>query len=427
MNQNTLYIDNLFRHDYDLLLDEDYERKSSLEVEIVENGFVVPFKAKSSSLAYGVGGVIRSDGSYVKISQTKAESLMTEPEFDCITQRLNDEDVIYLGYFIKQWGHFLVDFIPRLWWLVDNYKGQKIVYLVRDSKSLIDGNYLEMLELFGIDRENIVAITEVTGFRKIIVPETAFDRPTCFSKELLRIRDKILDNLDTSICQYDKVYFTRRKLQKARNCEFGEQYIEKLFKLNGYVILSPEKCSLKEQISIFNKCKHIASLSGTIPHNILFGTEETDLIIINKTVRINTTQILLNQAIGCKTTYVDAFIALLPVSPATGPFWLDVNDNVLKFAENSCMIIPKRTTLSMRAKKKNLSRYFLAYCRNVNQSLDIGGKIIGSSRPLSEGYETKDIYYYYRNRIGQLDTDISVYYIVKNKLKKLLSALRKEI
>lgn len=426
MNPNKLYIDDLFAEEFIELLEKDYEKKENLTVETLDDGIIIPFTAESTTLAYGTGGVIRKDGSYVKCSQTKAEALMIEPVLQNFQiQKNSDEEVVYLGYFIKQWGHFLVDFIPRLWWLVDHYKGQKIVYLVHDLKSVIDGNFLKLLEIFGIKKDKLIPVTEITRFKMVIVPETAFGRPDYYSQALKKVRDRIVANVDVGKYNYNKVYFTRQQLRKAKNCEFGEKYIETFFKNNGYTVLAPEKCSLEEQISIFNRCPHIASLSGTIPHNIIFGTEKTDLVIINKTTRINTTQILLNQAIGCKATYIDSYIALLPVSPATGPFWLEVNENLCQFAKERNMKPPKKCKLSMTEKKKILSKYFLVYCRNINQEYDIGGEIIGSSRPLSEELERKNIYYYYRNRLGYIDTDVSFESLLRSKVKNILRRVRK--
>ncbi|MBN1601404.1 MAG: glycosyltransferase family 61 protein [Chitinispirillaceae bacterium] len=426
MNKTNLYVDDLFADDYKYFLNKNYYSDQKPQIHIVENAIVIPFKSKTENSHQGSGGVINSKEEYIISSQTPQEDLML-PANKYETSKLqhsDDNEVIYLGYFIKQWGHFLVDFMTRLWWLVDNYKGQRIVYLVRNEKTLLDGNYTRMLELFGIPSEKLYPVIEPTSFKKIIIPEMAMVRPDYYTDEYLKIFRKIISNVACSKYPYDKVYFTRKKLLNAKNSEFGEREIENFFRKNGYKVLSPERCTVEKQIAIFHSCSTIVSLSGTIPHNIVFGNSKTNLIIINKVQRINTIQLILNQAVGCTTTYIDGFVALLPVSPGNGPFWLQVNNNLSTFAMDNDMKIPKSskteelfTDLYTRRKIQN---YFVAYCRNQDEGFDIGGKIVGSSRPLKDGFQVKELYYYYRKRIGSFPTYINFEGFVRWIVKRML-------
>lgn len=426
MNKTNLYVDNLFYNDYKFFLEKNYNSAKKPEIHIVENGIVIPFISENENSPKGTGGVINSLGDYIISSQTSQENLMLPiGEYDKARLIHSDEkEVIYLGYFLKQWGHFIVDFMTRLWWLVDNYNGQKIVYLVKNSKSLIDGNYAKMLELFGIPRGKLCPLFEPSKFEKIIIPEMAMVRPDYYTDEYLKIFRKIINNIDCSKYSYDKVYFTRRKLRNAKNSELGEKNIEKFFKRNGYTVLSPERCTVEEQIAIFHSCPNIVSLSGTIPHNIVFGNSKTNLTIINKVQRINTIQIILNQLVGCTTTYINGFVALLPVSPGYGPFWLQLNDNFSAFAIDKNMKMPEvpliERIFSELYVRRKIQKYFLIYCRNKNETLDIGGRIVGSSRPLSDGFEVKELYYYYRKRIGDFPTYINFEEFFRWIVKKIL-------
>jgi len=426
MNKTNLYLDNLFYNDYEFFLEKNYKLDKKPEIHIVENGIVIPFICENRNSSKGTGGVINSLGDYIISSQTSQENLMLPiAEYDKTRLIHSDEnEVIYLGYFIKQWGHFIVDFMTRLWWLVDNYQGQRIVYLVRNSESRIDGNYAKMLELFGLPSDKLSPIIEPTKFEKIIIPEMAMVRPDYYTDEYLKIFKKIIKNVDCSKYLYKKVYFTRRKLRNAKNSELGEKNIEFFFKKNGYKVLSPERCTVEEQIAIFHSCPNIVSLSGTIPHNIVFGNSNTNLTIINKVQRINTIQIILNKAVGCTINYIDGFVALLPVSPGSGPFWLQLNDNFSAFAIDKNMKMPEVSFIekifSELYVRRKILKYFLIYCRNKNETLDIGGRIVGSSRPLSEGFEVKELYSYYRKRIGDFPTYINVAEFLRWVVKKIL-------
>ena len=50
----------------------------------------------------------------------------------------------------------------------------KIVYTCfKDENCTIDGNYLELLELLGIQRDRMICVNAPTRFRKVIIPESA--------------------------------------------------------------------------------------------------------------------------------------------------------------------------------------------------------------------------------------------------------------
>ena len=112
--------------------------------------------------------------------------------------------------------------------------------------------------------------------------------------------------------------------------EVGENDIEKLFKDNGFLIIAPEQFPLVEQIAMIRQADKIACLSGTLPHNMMFARDESELIIIRKTNKPNYRQVSVNQIRNLKVTNVDAHISLNAVGPS-GPFIVVVNKNVKAF------------------------------------------------------------------------------------------------
>ena len=418
---NQLYIDNIFCEDYISCLNKNYICEDKLSVSCVDNCFVVPFQSTPTGSPYGNGGCYDDQLNYVKSSGTYAENLLVEPESvnDAECDYV-DETVIYAGYFIKHWGHFIVDFLPRMWWPALHYNGEKIIYL-KNGDAAIDGNFMEMLKIFGIDPDKIKAIEKSTKFKKVIIPELALQRPDKIYREALLVRDRIVKNA-AQCCKYDKVYLTRRSFPKAIDSEFGEEQVEEFFRDNGFKVLSPELLPVAEQVALFSSCPKIACLSGTIPHNIFFGNSDTELIIVNKLTRINTTQLMLNQLCGANVTFIDAFIQLLPVSPGAGPFWMLINDNMRKYAQDHAMVLAEKPIDYTDI----LIRYFLVYNRIYTYPLEKGGVIMGSPLPLDEGAERKDIFSYYRNKLGNINIDASVRVDSGENTKKLERRLKKE-
>ena len=172
MRYCTKYLDSLFRNDFEKLANQEYMIKDNLKVTCVKNATVLPFMPNPTNAAKGTGGVLDENGGYVEESATTQEDLMvTGYHCDYTKVPIEKETVIYLGYFIKQWGHFLVDFLPRLWWVLEHYNGEKVLILTNNSRVKIDGNYMRMLNVLGITEDKICYVKEIKRFREIIVPE----------------------------------------------------------------------------------------------------------------------------------------------------------------------------------------------------------------------------------------------------------------
>lgn len=417
MKYSTDYIDDIFKDEFIALSNRSYEYRENICVQMCDNATAIPFVPDLNCSTKGLGGVVDQKGQYVMLSATPQENLMPcgynfdeKPEF-------YDDTVIYLGYFINQWGHYLVDFVPRLWWLKQNYHGEKVLILTSNKKAKINSNYLELLSLFGVTEDKIHYVHKPEKYRRIIVPEMSMIRPKYYSKQSKELYEYIVEKATASVeyRKYDKIYFSRSKLKKAIMTEIGESDIERVFKNSGYKIIYPERCSFKELVFYINNCKEFVSLSGTIPHNIVFTRPNTKVIILNKTYRINTIQLMLNAQAGISPIYIDTNICLFPSSPGAGPFWLEIEDNFIRYAKENSLVLPMVVTSQSRIieyyrrqkRAKRLKQYILMYVRLKDRYLDIGGSVVGAARP-DEGFEDKLIYFFYRNKIKEINTNTNL-------------------
>lgn len=99
-----------------------------------------------------------------------------------VTGSTEDDTVIYIGMLVNVWGHHLTDNIKRLWFLdSDEYKskysGCKLVYVSAEGQTSYKDmplNMRKLLSILGIDENNITPITDITRFKKIIVPDESF-------------------------------------------------------------------------------------------------------------------------------------------------------------------------------------------------------------------------------------------------------------
>ena len=350
-NRNLDYVDTLMKEEYEKISKTDYFSSKHLKIQSINNGIVLPvLKTNKYNTSKGAGGVVDEEMNYIELSAQLAHNMKNRVYGSYSVQEeieyVNDE-VVYMNYFYKHWGHFIIDMVSRLWFfLSDENSNYKIVFTTTlNEKEEIEGNFLEFLNLFGIENDRILIINKPTRFKKIIVPEVSIYPGKYYTKEFVEIFEKIKKNIKINSNLPKKIYMSRSHFDIAKKKERGEEEIESFFNKNGYVSIYPEQMSLSEQIQYFCKCEEMACISGTLPHNLVFSNDNQKIIIINKTYKINKHQELINQVKKARVTYIDAHISLLPVAYGKGPFILNINDNVKRFAiDNNYILNEKKIT-----------------------------------------------------------------------------------
>jgi capsular polysaccharide biosynthesis protein len=168
--------------------------------------------------------------------------------------------------------------MSRLWiYLNSDIANKKAVYIAES-----DIYFIEMLELFGLKKSNIIRITKPTKFKSVMVPEESnLIKEPFYNKKYKEIFKRIADGTNKSYT-YDKIYLSRTKFIKRKGTIAGEAEIEKLFKNNGFTIIYPERLGIKEQISLMKNCKYLAGIQGTAMHLSIFADDSINLIVIHR-------------------------------------------------------------------------------------------------------------------------------------------------
>ena len=94
-----------------------FEEKRELQVWQGNNATILPLrKTVGEGLLFGRGGVVDQNGAYVELSgipdRIGRPYPFENPEY-------RDEAVVYCGYLINHWGHFLVEAVTRLWYFLE--------------------------------------------------------------------------------------------------------------------------------------------------------------------------------------------------------------------------------------------------------------------------------------------------------------------
>lgn len=319
--------------------EKDYFSHQPLAIREIKNGILLPGK-------FNIGGGIFDENQYYDQSYLQnAYNLAKAYPFDESELIHDDSEVLYLGMFHDTWGHCLTDCIAQLWPLFSantpaHIRNAKWIYTTQRPAPL-PNNFFKLLELLGIDTSRLVYITKPTKFQKIYLPDKSFYIDTnknhrVYSAEYEDIINRITSKIDADK-SHQKIYLTRTAFSKSptKKRDFGEEFIEKVFRNLGYHIVSPEKLSFEEQVSIFKGCQVLATTEGSCSHNAMFMNPGSELIIIRKANYSNGYQHPINFMRKLNVTYIDAHLSNLPYerkAPWNGPFFMYVNKHLAAFA-----------------------------------------------------------------------------------------------
>lgn len=340
------YIQDLCRNEIEQLSNKDYLSKKKLSWVTADNGIVVPpmnisrLNTKSRNperTLCGAGGVLDHTGKYIEMSSQPAYGAYTRVSGTYSIKEneilYSSETVMYMNFYIHHWGHYLIDVINRLWFAVEIDSSIKIVYTCyRGKTDRIQGNYLELLKLMGIDDNRLVLVNEPTRFQRVIIPERSIYPGKYYSAEYEMLFDKIAKKVPLSEEIPKKIYCSRSRL--GTNKEKGEFLIETILNKNGYQSVYMEALPLIKQIQIMNSAERIVMLSGSLAHNLLFARSKQFAYIINKTYRLNLHQFLINQISKDSVLMIDAYCSPLKILYGYGPFIIKTTPEFLRFCDD---------------------------------------------------------------------------------------------
>ncbi len=294
------------------LADEVKIRDKIPSVTEVRNGVILPRQPREKAIKTGTvpyqgkGGVLDSSGNFQYESAIwdlpdarGGKRMAFGGAYPHANRREDQRVAIYMGLAHQHWGHFLVDVVQRCWYpmLKGLLKNRNVAFEqyqdsielpenyvfafsgFGDEKNQFGGNFAEFFRLLGIEKSRIYFVQEPTMFSRVILPDVAVI-PGLFVTEVYKsIFNLVVQQAlkeKTSLKPVDKIYFSRTHMKSN---DIGENAIESVMLSCGFHILYPEELSLVEQIFYWQTTKCIASINGTIPHNVVFSKKEVSLIV----------------------------------------------------------------------------------------------------------------------------------------------------
>lgn len=343
-------------------MEEPFPCREALTVWQGQNAVIYPLReVPGDELLFGRGGVADRDGNYIELSGIAHRVSLTYPYEN---PDYRDEKVVYCGYLVPHWGHFLIEGVTRLWYFLKNDPTiDKYVFFIEEgSEREITGNFREFLELMGI-WEHLEIINKPTVYREVLVPEKAYQGHTYFSESFRAIFDRVSANVtpDPSWAPHDRIYFSRSKFRKNGELEeYGYEGLDNYFERNGYLILYPESTPLSQLIYYIRSSREVATLSGSVQHNMLFAQNGHKLIVLERCVPNDVDQIDVDRIRELNAVYIDANISLYTVDFG-GPFIMGYNENLRRFSEDNGYLPPDSQYLTEKYRRRCLSQYMQSY------------------------------------------------------------------
>lgn len=338
-----------------------FERISRPDVWSGKDATILPLRRfPEDNLLFGRAGVVDADGEYVELSSVEHRVQFAYPFSN---PEYRDERVVYCGYWVKHWGHFLVETVARLWYALESTG--KLIFVTDEGKDLsISGNYKEFLELLGV-YDRIEIVNKPTQFREVLVPQLGYKRCVYFSDQYRAVFARIADNVVTpeGWTGPDKIYLSRSRLKGASKKEIGHDMLDNYFSKNGYQVIHPQELSLSGLILLLKHCTECAAFSGTLPHNMLFAPDGSKLVIVERHALNNEIQLDVNRLKYLNVTYIDANLGVYPVSVGYGPFFVAYNQQMDAFTKDRGYRSPDFQYLSRIRIKKEYAAYMKEYRR----------------------------------------------------------------
>lgn len=342
------------------LHESNFECKYSPEIWSGKNATILPFRPADQYAWTGKGGVVNENGQYVPLSATYN---FVNGQYDFENATYQDKKVVYCGYMVNHWGHFLVDAVNRLWYFleadnsVDNY-----IFIVNENEEReLKGNYKEFLVLLKI-WDKIEFVNKPTTYREVIVPESGYQRGICYTPKYLSIFDTIAANapIDPAWVPHQKIYLSRSMLPRAFEFEFGFDTSDHYFDKNGYTVMYPEKVPLAEMIFYIRNAQVVATVSGSTPHNIFFAQQGKKIEILERCAYIDDWQVYVNRMKELQVTYIDGHFSIYSVS-MLGPFIMGYTDEMKQFTADKGYLPPDDEYLTERHYRKCFVQYMKSY------------------------------------------------------------------
>jgi len=225
------------------------------------------------------------------LSSSKIKNLYKNVFLDngkSITKVLDGKYLYLDSEYPCHFGHFISEVISRLWaWdKIKEHEPDLKVLIGLGKEKIIPTFVLEILECYGIKKDDIVTFDDCVSIKMLYTASPYFSRDHV-NPAVLPIWDRIGKKATSGITEIkENKLFLARPANGIRKCLNSEK-LESIFIENGFELYNPENHSWLDQVKKFSQAKVIAGYAGSAVLNSIFSSSIQFMIIIGASSFIN--------------------------------------------------------------------------------------------------------------------------------------------
>lgn len=303
-----------------------YLSECSLQATTIEKGILLPPDNWEPQTGEFQGGVCDKEGTFVaglfRKQPPQAGFYGVSQAYPVLAEELDyiAKDVIFGGILIGHFGHFLLECLGRMWYVLEHDEPHKPLVFLTELE--VCTWFEDFFALLGISRKRIVLVQKPTQFKSVIVPEESVHSWYNYTQEYLlpyRYMAEQARKLTKNQSLGKKIFLTRNRLANSQTKCVNEEYFCRFFARQGFVMVELETLPLAEQVAIVNNAEEIAAIMGSLTHWALFCRPGTKFTMLTRTTNdILGSQCLINEAAQVDWYIVDTAMNIFYANRAVG-------------------------------------------------------------------------------------------------------------
>lgn len=280
------------------------------------------------------GAIHEADGRLIQESERRAGRGRTagnpatiDPK--AIPSRVLSGDWIYAGLAVPPFGHVLIEFLSRLWWVEDlgTLADQRLLChpyreatepepppllaaILNRFRPTGRARYLEapwvrgFLDLLGIEPRRIAFVPSVGARLEALTVASPVitvngDAHPAFTRIYGRLAAQVCGNLRPD---GRRIYLSRSGLASDKRRAVNETDLEALLAAAGFMIVHPQRMALAEQIKMMRHADVVVGCGGSAMHMLCFARPGTRALVLD--VRAVNNQFAIEQVCGIRATHL---------------------------------------------------------------------------------------------------------------------------
>lgn len=207
---------------------------------------------------------------------------------------MSDKIILFLGYYFRHYGHFILETLPMLSYCLDEqYSNMSKMFLpyflnANNIKNNIDKAYnsnliIAYLSLLGINQDNILLHTKNAVIKSnFLVPGKIVNgnRDRIAIDPYIKVINKIKHSFEYNNQPYKKIFIVRKPDTHRITATVANNIVD-FVASRGLEIINMENLNIEQQLLLMHDTKLLVGFSGSGMHNSMFMRPGSVVININ--------------------------------------------------------------------------------------------------------------------------------------------------